>query len=202
LDLNLTLTDAENLREQFEKLWGDGETIIRSSNPLFDEAIPIKQPITSNQSKYEQESLDTLENDEQSADTTRTESQNRRFFKQQGHKAVRRNRLRAVKVLQTNPAEEASRPYYQFTQQLKDERQRMLMDSSGRWHLASPDINTKAADTIKESWKLQGIWNDRWGTYPGMTWMHEKAQTMEDDSTRKEGLGNFLATFVSKHKHP
>ncbi|KAH8591896.1 hypothetical protein B0O99DRAFT_597735 [Bisporella sp. PMI_857] len=63
-----------------------------------------------------------------------------------------------------------SRPYHQFNQQLEQERLRMI-NTGGKWDMASPDINTMAADAVKNSWIHQKIWNDQWGTHPGMKWM-------------------------------
>ncbi|KAI4148039.1 MAG: hypothetical protein LQ340_005266 [Diploschistes diacapsis] len=37
-----------------------------------------------------------------------------------------------------------------------------------------PDINTMAYEMVKDSWKKKGVWNEKWGVLPGMSWKHEK----------------------------
>lgn len=73
---------------------------------------------------------------------------------------------------------EASRPYYQFVYQISTERERILEDSEHREDAETTDINTKAYNKVKNAWTEWGIWNQRWGVLPGMSWKHE--QPFED----------------------
>ncbi|KAK8104399.1 uncharacterized protein PG998_011432 [Apiospora kogelbergensis] len=70
---------------------------------------------------------------------------------------------------------EASRPFHRFIQQVSEERQRI----QDKTKPADPeardpaDINTTAYDDVKDRWVKRGIWDDNWGTLPGMNWKHE-----------------------------
>ncbi|EPE28169.1 hypothetical protein GLAREA_04960 [Glarea lozoyensis ATCC 20868] len=212
-DLHITYVKSSD--EQFDQIWGDRETIIRSANPIFDDAIPIKLPLV-NKSMRHEKSLDSVKKfGPRSAKTRRRESQ----------KSIETDHLEKVLGLdhdltslseagaaQGTPeppeqvplipqAEEASRPYHQFMQQLRQERQRMISDAHSGWNLTSPGINTEAAARVKESWKNHGIWNDRWGTLPGMAWKHETTQTTQDNMTRRRGLASFLTSFRTRHRN-
>lgn len=35
------------------------------------------------------------------------------------------------------------------------------------------DVNTRAYDTVKNTWVERGFWNQNWGILPGMCWKHE-----------------------------
>ena len=78
---------------------------------------------------------------------------------------------------------EASRPYYQFFYQISKERERIqndLVNEKGAnpspfeaSHLETARINTSAYEVVKETWAKRGIWTERWGILPGMSWKHE-----------------------------
>jgi hypothetical protein len=214
MGLELIPTDVKSSDEQFDQIWGDRETIIRSANPLFDDAIPIKRPSVKKGMRHEK-SLDSVNNfgprsaktnfrdSRKSIETDQLEKElglDRDVISLSEEGEIQERRERREQVQLIPQAEEASRPYHQFMQQLRQERQRMLDANSG-WNLASPGINTEAAARVKESWKQHGIWNDRWGTFPGMTWKHETTQTMQDNMTRRRGLTSFLASFKSRHRN-
>ncbi|KAK6821256.1 hypothetical protein PG987_015656 [Apiospora arundinis] len=71
---------------------------------------------------------------------------------------------------------EASRPFNRFVQQVSEERGRIRSNTRS----AAPDvldpanINTTAYDNVRERWVKRGIWNQKWGTIPGMNWKHEQ----------------------------
>lgn len=71
---------------------------------------------------------------------------------------------------------ELSRPYYQFIYQVSKERERLQAESRPETPNArdSPDINTKAYETVKELWIERSIWDRKWGILPGMNWRHEQ----------------------------
>ncbi|KAJ4307737.1 hypothetical protein N0V84_012527 [Fusarium piperis] len=96
---------------------------------------------------------------------------------------------------------EASRPFHRFMYQVSQERQRIqepfmrfvrLRAKHSRpvegappidetnipetW--ASLDINARAYQRVKDAWVERGIWYDKWGVLPGMTWKHE--HSLED----------------------
>ncbi|KAI9163549.1 hypothetical protein HJFPF1_05166 [Paramyrothecium foliicola] len=83
------------------------------------------------------------------------------------------------------PAREASRPYYQFCHQVSKTRERIQDESrvEGDPTDESVDINTKAYEHVKNTWIKRGIWNDKWGILPGMSWKHEHPleELMADD---------------------
>jgi hypothetical protein len=69
---------------------------------------------------------------------------------------------------------EASRPYYQFCYQVSKERERIEVGPESAQRTWTVDINTlKAYENVKNTWVKRGIWDQRWGTLPGMSWMHE-----------------------------
>jgi hypothetical protein len=37
-----------------------------------------------------------------------------------------------------------------------------------------PDINTTAYERLKSACTRRGIWNNKWGVLPGMSWKHEE----------------------------
>jgi hypothetical protein len=39
----------------------------------------------------------------------------------------------------------------------------------------------KAYENVKNTWVKRGIWDQRWGTLPGMSWMHEEVLLEEID---------------------
>lgn len=78
---------------------------------------------------------------------------------------------------------EASRPYHQFVYQISKERKRIQGDSANEegTGLGNADINTRAYEAVKDTWTKRGIWNEKWGILPGMSWKHE--EPLEDDET-------------------
>lgn len=52
----------------------------------------------------------------------------------------------------------------------------------------SHDVNTKAYQLVKDAWVKRGIWYDKWGQLPGMTWKHE--YPLEDLLLEKFGPGS------------
>jgi hypothetical protein len=69
---------------------------------------------------------------------------------------------------------EASRPYHQFMYQISKERERIQEESENGEGADAADINTRAYENIKNTWTKRGIWNERWGILPGMSWKHEE----------------------------
>jgi hypothetical protein len=78
---------------------------------------------------------------------------------------------------------EASRPYHQFIYQISRERERIQDELRvGRSAPVSiADINSRAYENVKNTWTKRGIWNNRWGILPGMSWKHE--EPLEEDTT-------------------
>ncbi|KAI1196798.1 hypothetical protein F5X97DRAFT_304369 [Nemania serpens] len=68
---------------------------------------------------------------------------------------------------------EASRPYHQFAYQVSEERERIQQDAENGEGVYTADINTRAYESVKNTWTERGIWNERWGILPGMSWKHE-----------------------------
>ncbi|TAQ85250.1 hypothetical protein B7494_g6436 [Chlorociboria aeruginascens] len=96
---------------------------------------------------------------------------------------------------------EASRPYYQFLYQVSYLRYKSLVryreeprlgwGQRGRHEIPdneidvmqgpyTADINTGAYEEVKRTWIHRGIWNEKWGILPGMTWKHE--DPLEDEA--------------------
>jgi len=72
-----------------------------------------------------------------------------------------------------NSRRNVSRPFHQFIHQLLKVHDQMENDAR-YWEGKIPvDIMTRAAKAVKEGWTKQDIWTKGWGSYPGMTWMHE-----------------------------
>jgi len=96
----------------------------------------------------------------------------------------------------TNPTDN-SRPYNQFLSQVSKERERLL--SLGRLPEDRVDINTSAYHSIRHVWEVQGIWDERWKTLPGMEWKHETS----DREFQQWALGKFhriLDNHIQKAK--
>lgn len=57
---------------------------------------------------------------------------------------------------------------------------RLLQEEALQWPLKEPvmstphDINTTAYERLKSAWTKRGIWNNKWGVLPGMSWKHEE----------------------------
>ncbi|KAI4153502.1 MAG: hypothetical protein LQ340_002290 [Diploschistes diacapsis] len=75
---------------------------------------------------------------------------------------------------------EASRPYHQFVYQVSKERERISNAAAYVESDLPHNINTKAYDNVKHIWHGQGIWNEKWGLLPGMSWKHEEPLDLAD----------------------
>jgi hypothetical protein len=72
------------------------------------------------------------------------------------------------------PPEDAARPYWQFMYQWCHERQWVLDEVRfADWDMPQ-DIDYLAYRAIKNYWTEDGIWNGKWGAFPGMTWLNEE----------------------------
>ncbi|KAL1873035.1 hypothetical protein Daus18300_004176 [Diaporthe australafricana] len=99
----------------------------------------------------------------------------------------RRAERRAERLRQS----ELTRPIQQFNYQVSRERDRLLEeraqeashDDPGKRY--PPDINTQAYTLVKDRWISEGLWFDKWGILPGMTWLHER----DFDELAQEELG-------------
>ncbi|KAH8598556.1 hypothetical protein B0O99DRAFT_738781 [Bisporella sp. PMI_857] len=97
---------------------------------------------------------------------------------------------------------EASRPYHQFVYQISKESERIQEESANREGASTADINTRAYENVKNMWAKRGIWNERWGVLPGMSWKHEQPfeeivrEEMGDDPVPANPLVN------SNHETP
>ncbi|KAI0860807.1 hypothetical protein F4860DRAFT_524735 [Xylaria cubensis] len=76
---------------------------------------------------------------------------------------------------------EASRPFYQFVYQLSKEREKIQQRSrrNGESITDPDDISTIAYEATKNIWIKRGIWDEKWGIMPGMSWRHEQ-QPLEE----------------------
>ena len=85
--------------------------------------------------------------------------------------------LRAARIRER----EASRPFHQFVYQLSKERERITEQGEGEEGVYSADINTTAYENVKSTWIKRKIWNQRWGTIPGMSWNHEEPLVVAEE---------------------
>ncbi|KAI1734088.1 hypothetical protein F4680DRAFT_471394 [Xylaria scruposa] len=71
---------------------------------------------------------------------------------------------------------EASRPFYQFVYQLSKEREKIQQQlrHNGETITDPDDISTIAYEATKNIWIKRGIWDEKWGIMPGMSWRHEQ----------------------------
>lgn len=92
---------------------------------------------------------------------------------------------------------------------MSKEREQILDESRvGEATVPPPaNINTKAYMNVKNKWVKRGIWNDKWGILPGMSWKHEEtfkeetaddpapvqANTLEDGSYAAEEAPRIIA---------
>jgi hypothetical protein len=76
---------------------------------------------------------------------------------------------------------EATRPYHQFIYQVSKERERIDKSSTSIERRWTANVNTRAYESIKETWIERGIWNPRWGILPGMTWKDQEPPEEEAD---------------------
>ena len=70
---------------------------------------------------------------------------------------------------------ELTRPNHQFYYQLEQERQRLQAGRSStdftRW--VTINMDQEAYNAVKNKWLEHGIWDARWGFFPGDKWKHE-----------------------------
>ena len=87
---------------------------------------------------------------------------------------------------------EASRPYYQFIFQVSKRRDRIELESRSAEGKNDADINTRAYENVKNTWIERGIWNNKWGILPGMSWKHEEPieEVTDDSPNAASALGN------------
>jgi hypothetical protein len=78
----------------------------------------------------------------------------------------------------------ASRPLYQFVYQMGIERPYILKACADLATESLHDINTRAYNKVKDTWKKWGIWDDRWGMMPGMNWRHEREERERDEDDK------------------
>ncbi|KAL4965474.1 uncharacterized protein BDV14DRAFT_199878 [Aspergillus stella-maris] len=104
----------------------------------------------------------------------------------------------------------SSRPYHQFMYQF-EMRRKLAMEKAGSSMSLINDftINSKAYESTREEWRINGYWNDEWGVFPGMRWNHELPRedwiklTMGDnyvsaDGQREGGSYRFDAAAATK----
>ncbi|KAG5987144.1 hypothetical protein E4U54_005107 [Claviceps lovelessii] len=102
---------------------------------------------------------------------------------------------------------EASRPYHQFIFQISRERERLMRpkpqgqqdfnavelgDAANAAATAAAvdavSINTRAYENVKKTWIRRGIWNQKWGILPGMSWKHEEPVDFGEDAINDAAL--------------
>ncbi|KAK9859268.1 hypothetical protein MYU51_016443 [Penicillium brevicompactum] len=83
---------------------------------------------------------------------------------------------------------DSSRPFHQFIHQLSKERERLLREDPNEPTMTfdNADINSIAYEIVKNHWKTFGMWNEKWGTIPGMKWKHEQAFEMPKNAPAPE----------------
>lgn len=131
--------------------------------------------IDGRESEYPWKHEEPLEPDSESGTERGAESETERP-KSRRSKSVDKRVLREYK-------REASRPLNQFIHQISKRRKgiegqaRLENEAS----VSAADINTRAYEDVKETWREVGIWNLRWGILPGMSWKHEEPLDEEHD---------------------
>ncbi|KAF2022281.1 hypothetical protein BU24DRAFT_417926 [Aaosphaeria arxii CBS 175.79] len=89
---------------------------------------------------------------------------------------------------------DASRPYYRFVYQVK-ECERILEEEAGA---DAARNDTKAYENVKSTWVKRGLWYEKWGTMPGMSWKHELSL---DEMLRERGIESVPATPLVRNSH-
>lgn len=93
-----------------------------------------------------------------------------------------------------DPKNDPSTPFCQFISQVLEQRDDYMASISReyRYTKASTCIS-EASLVVKKRWIEWGIWDPKWGLYPGMAWMHERFKVDEQfpdrghmDPTHKE----------------
>lgn len=74
---------------------------------------------------------------------------------------------------------EASRPYHQFRYQVSKEHDWIKDEVDHKSPEKAVDLDVMAYESVKNNWIEDGIWNPKWGKFPGMTWIHEEPEEEE-----------------------
>ncbi|KAI4862366.1 hypothetical protein F4820DRAFT_463678 [Hypoxylon rubiginosum] len=107
-----------------------------------------------------------------------------------GKKISKRKKKKSVAQATRPPTKEererqASRPFHQFIYQVSLAREEILRDLKIKEDsiYVPEDINTRAYDTVKDTWTEWGIWDTKWSTLPGMSFKHERplSEFLDDD---------------------
>ncbi|KAI3395089.1 hypothetical protein diail_1769 [Diaporthe ilicicola] len=121
---------------------------------------------------------DILDSD---SDTDDNSSANFTFgAKRKRQKTDEETRQSAERRAERQRQRELTRPIHQFNYQVSRERDRLLQERSQEADHDDPvkrypaDINTQAYTLVKDKWISAGLWYDKWGILPGMTWLHER----------------------------
>ncbi|KAI1377867.1 hypothetical protein F4677DRAFT_413750 [Hypoxylon crocopeplum] len=92
---------------------------------------------------------------------------------------------------------DASRPINQFIYQVESEYKRLA--GEGNLSAAAANINTRAWKKVRDRWISRQIWDEEWGTLPGMIWMHEKPLADSGVDTGPESVnGESIAKAVGE----
>lgn len=78
---------------------------------------------------------------------------------------------------------EPSRPFNQFIYQITKERERIQREFPNT-KAEDPYIHTSAYTIVNGRWRMRGIWDEKWGVIPGMTWKHERPE----EQPRQNGM--------------
>ena len=80
---------------------------------------------------------------------------------------------------------------------MSKERERIQEESENGEGADAANINTKAYENMKNIWTKRRIWNEKWGTMPGMSWKHEGPFEEED----ADGLASVPANLLVSGRH-
>ncbi|EXF86239.1 hypothetical protein CFIO01_02298 [Colletotrichum fioriniae PJ7] len=97
----------------------------------------------------------------------------------------------------------ASSPFRQFEVQKEAELLRLLKaeEESTMTQPAGVDFHQLADDNVRERWKLQGIWNQRWGTTKeAWKWKHEDSGPTTKATATAVGTGLFRRPYTRSMK--
>lgn len=99
--------------------------------------------------------------------------------KRKRQKTEEETRQKAERRAERQRQRELTRPFHQFNYQVSQERERLLEERAQEAghddpvKRYPPDINTQAYTAVKDRWVNGGLWFEKWGILPGMTWLHE-----------------------------
>ncbi|KAK2598592.1 hypothetical protein N8I77_011991 [Diaporthe amygdali] len=99
--------------------------------------------------------------------------------KRKRQKTEEETRQKAERRAERQRQRELTRPIHQFNYQVSQERERLLEERAQEAghddpvKRYPPDINTQAYTAVKDRWVNGGLWFEKWGILPGMTWLHE-----------------------------